>query len=753
MKIGNSVMFKFLVVVLCTSLVPLMGVTYANGAVELNGVPDDAIHIQTAVQLAGIGGEDSADKYYVLDNDIDIVDGWLAIDDFRGTFDGQGYSINNLYMLENSNSMFAGLFGLINVDGVTIKNVGVNMNSDGSNANFNFSYVGGLVGYIHGDATILNCYVTGDIITDSSYGSANAGGLIGCSNGDVTIMNCYVTGDITAVGAGSCAGGLIGSSGEVATIVNCYVTGNVTAISTATYRDASAYAGGLIGSSGDFVNLSNCYTTGDITTSVATDNAYAGGLIGRNSGNKVVDSCYRLAAQKIRGAIINDVGTPLLSASMKKQQSFIGWDFDTIWAIDSNTNNGYPHLRSSITSLEIDSNTNNAHTRLRDFITKSNVVHIQTAEELADIGGAKSADKHYVLDNDINLVGEWVPIYDFRGTFDGQGHSINNLYVLKSSKREQAGLFGQTSNVTIKNVGVNISSRGLTASGSAGGLIGQGGKVSIMNCYVVGDVTTNGDSVGGLIGWNWGASIKNCYVVGDVSAISTSYAGRVFAGGLIGYGSGGITVANSYVTGDIIATSSGYGSGNDYVCAGGFVGYSGYGGVAVENSYTTGDITATSTGTLPVYVGGLVGYSWIGEIAIKNSYTTGDISASGSFGTFAGGLASYSDSGIVTESCYHLSSQKISGDTINDAGKPLSYEEMHDQQSFVDWDFKTLWTIVPNTNEGYPYLLFTESEFISTQDLFGSFWVNVLLIAIVLIVVGAVFVVLKKRFAIKVNKT
>jgi hypothetical protein len=146
MQKNNIIVFlKFLVVVLSASLVaslvPLIGVVYADGTIDQNGVPADAVHIQTANELAGIGGEGSVgNRYFVLDNDIDLVDEWVPIDQFMGTFDGQGYSVNNLYVLENSRRENAGLFGTVRSGGV-IKNVGVNINSEGLTATF---FAGGL---------------------------------------------------------------------------------------------------------------------------------------------------------------------------------------------------------------------------------------------------------------------------------------------------------------------------------------------------------------------------------------------------------------------------------------------------------------------------------------------------------------------------------------------------------------------------------------------------------------------------------
>jgi len=126
---------------------------------------------------------------------------------------------------------------------------------------------------------------------------------------------------------------------------------------------------------------------------------------------------------------------------------------------------------------------------------------ITTAAQLAEIGGVQSAGKYYVLGNDINLVTEWVPINDFRGTFDGRGHVINNLYILESSNREYAGLFGEikASSVVIKNLGVNIYSKGINVS----------------SVFI--ESSPSGIFVGGLIGFSLNNNIvlENCYVKGE----------------------------------------------------------------------------------------------------------------------------------------------------------------------------------------------------------------------------------------------
>jgi hypothetical protein len=110
---------------------------------------------------------------YVLTADIDLSGAeWtpIGVDEnnaFTGTFDGQGYKIQNL-MITGSSYKYVGLFGYVHNG--TIKNVGmidtcidVTLDSD--------IYVGGIVG--HSDSSsIENCYNTGDVSSSSSYSSS-----------------------------------------------------------------------------------------------------------------------------------------------------------------------------------------------------------------------------------------------------------------------------------------------------------------------------------------------------------------------------------------------------------------------------------------------------------------------------------------------------------------------------------------------------------------------------------------------------
>ena len=66
-----------------------------------------------------------------------------------------------------------------------------------------------------------------------------------------------------------------------------------------------------------------------------------------------------------------------------------------------------------------------------------------------------NSDINAVLTNDINLENrEWESIKDFKGTFDGQGHSISNMKISCNGEDEKnnngKGLFASSSG-TIKN--------------------------------------------------------------------------------------------------------------------------------------------------------------------------------------------------------------------------------------------------------------------------------------------------------------
>jgi len=143
----------------------------------------------------------------------------------------------------------------------------------------------------------------------------------------------------------------------------------------------------------------------------------------------------------------------------------------------------------------------------------------------------------------------------FTGSYDGQGHTIDGLYIHRTSTN-YIGLFGYTNNATIENLGVtNVDVSGFEV---VGGLVGNDSYSTISNCFSTGAVNGPGNgTVGGLIGWHYtNSSASNCYSRCTVSGHKT-------IGGFVGNIQNAPTIDNCFSTGKP--------SGNQNV--GGFLGF------------------------------------------------------------------------------------------------------------------------------------------------------------------------------------
>ena len=216
---------------------------------------------------------------------------------FNGTYDGDGYSIRDLTITDDSQ---VGLFGV--TEGATITDVTL-VNATITATDTSFAYVGALVGAARSGTTITDSSVSGSVtssgmvvgglvgeagvgtvidgssstadVTASGLARALVGGLIGRNDptsGSVTITDSFATGDVSGGGQ---VGGLIGAVFAPATISRTYATGDVTGSVMGT-----TYGGGLIGQvttdDADITSVSESFASG----AVSVTNGYAGGLIG-----------------------------------------------------------------------------------------------------------------------------------------------------------------------------------------------------------------------------------------------------------------------------------------------------------------------------------------------------------------------------------------------------------------------------------------------------------------------------------------
>ena len=196
----------------------------------------------------------------------------------------------------------------------------------------------GIAGY-NGDYSVINnCYNTGNASVPSASFSY-AGGIAGYNDDHGAISDCYNTGGISA---STQVGGIVGYNRGF--ISNCYNTGSIS---------ASTYVGGIVGYNNGVI--SNCYNTGNVTASSPATNAYGGGIVGVSSG--MINNCYYLDAISQGVGNGTDTATKCTAEQMKQQATFIGFDFNTVWEIDSYRNYPYPQLKHNrqepIQSLEL----------------------------------------------------------------------------------------------------------------------------------------------------------------------------------------------------------------------------------------------------------------------------------------------------------------------------------------------------------------------------------------------------------------
>lgn len=522
-------------------------------------VDGDNTIIYTAKGLAWlVDAVDDDDNYYedktvTLANDINLSGKeWTPIGDFAGTFDGDENTISGLTINATDGDVDYGLFEYISTDAV-VQNVTVEGSITVNSDNGGESKVGGIIGESNG--TIKNCVsnVTIDITATGDYPDNYVGGIVGYI-GYGMIENSYATGDITVTGVDEIyAGGLVGYNYDQ--VKNCYATGDVTATG-----GAYNYIGGLIGSSYDTVE--NCYATGDIT---ATGNV--GGVVGY-LGEATLSDCYW--SGNAENGIGSGTGTNVVKftdsavlldalntwVDSQKDETLYTWKtgtdtpvFDALWAPPEKWEDQIEDVSNS-TDYKVDGDNTTIYTAkglawLADQVNNENNTY---------------EDETVTLANDIDISGkEWTPIGNnmkqFKGTFDGAGHTVTGLEIDTTSKGYY-GLFGYTdSSSAVKNLGVEGSiTADYDGSQYIGGIVGYN-KGTIKNCYTKVDLLSKGgsslDKVGGIVGYNEG-TVENCYATGNVTTNSS------LTGGIVGMNSNG-TLSDCYWSGN---ATNGIGSGS-----------------------------------------------------------------------------------------------------------------------------------------------------------------------------------------------
>ena len=286
----------------------------------------------------------------------------------------------------------------------------------------------------------------------------------------------------------------------------------------------------------------------------------------------------------------------------------------------------------------------------------------------------------------------WLPIGinddHFNTTFNGNGHTIANLYIHRLTDLDdpgQSGLFGMVGSSGIAQ-SIRLLNAQVTGTRWAGALAGKSHHGATISASATGRIETMGNGgglAGGLVGYNRG-NVTNSSFSGALlcsfdcqaggiaghhaGAMTESYANvelsagdNSYIGGLVGYGSpvsripGTGIIRNSHSSGRIsdgtTSTISGGLAGqfsgtidashSDAVVSGAVSGgLVGFNGSTISRSYATGNVSSEGRGR----AGGLTGDNYG---TIRASYATGEVS-----GRDAGGLTGWNERGRIISSYY-----------------------------------------------------------------------------------------------------
>ena len=260
------------------------------------------ISISTAEELANVAAEISngnADySNFMLGADIDLgepqtralVANWTPIGTpekpYKGIFDGNGYTIKNLSIVETEGKegkAYIGFFGY--AKDATIKNVtfeNVNLNIACLDIDHSQGHIGAVAGSLEGKSTIENVTVKGDIKVEATFDANGASRVAvvagGNSYGNVTMKNVHViANEGSYLKANNNVGALAGQLQGISVFENCSSNIDVTG--------KKFFAGGIIGLAAGNQTFINCHTTGDVAVTAgregrAHDQYRVGGIAG-----------------------------------------------------------------------------------------------------------------------------------------------------------------------------------------------------------------------------------------------------------------------------------------------------------------------------------------------------------------------------------------------------------------------------------------------------------------------------------------
>ena len=516
---------------------------------------------------------------------------------FCGTYDGNGFVIENLYV---QSSVTAGLFGA--TSGATLKNIGI-----ASGLMISNFYAGGIVA-IAANTTFVNCWNAATIIGGNrNTGTGGAGGIAGKATGTSKMYNCY---NVALVMNLNYAGAGLAHVDATVELKNNFNVGAVKFAfhqtelgeefkSSAIYRNAAMLTGAVNNYYSSNANVHSWNDASEKKTAAEFANGTVATALNGAAGADAVNTLGAVEGYTVSFTTPDGLGFPVITYSVgetvavsRVPHTKVNVNGETAsWSNKSelfatlipNDQGGLSGVGFGGT-VEID----NANDLLMLGLIMSSLnnpgdIKITTVKLTADID-MKDVDLPLIPKNDAGIP-YCTPLggacystsqnYGFRAaTFDGQNHTIYNWNVYSASVGDTgaSGLINYMAGGTVKNVNLANATvtrvndaydyyanpRSTKRASNVGLLVGTvNGATTIENCAVTGTVVYlnhanadgDKDSVGGLIGSANAAevvTINNSWSnVAVLMADSSSFNARA-----VGYATTAPTVSNVYYIAD-----------------------------------------------------------------------------------------------------------------------------------------------------------------------------------------------------------
>jgi hypothetical protein len=721
--------------------------------------------LSTDIDLAATSGWNSGEGFSPIGN-TDIP--------FTGSFDGNGFVLSNLY-INNPESNGSGLFGVLN--GANIRELGISnatLTAPGlagglagkANAGTTIEQcftsaeieisgsagesAGGLVGVAE-NSHIIDCYTKGSLTV--AINTNYAGGLCGrfskTSGQSATLSYSYSAMTID-YRSSSYQGGLLGSystSGTpLASIAELYWDTEVSMAptsagglgigkTTAQMKSQSTFAFDFVDNWGIAESVTYPYlrwqesslslppsvdlgTIFDLTASSAT----IGATINPNNNATTYNVKYGTSP----GVYPFSTTTKALAAGgapIGVNPIINGLAFLTTYyyrVVASNVEGSTESTEGVFTTLEPLTAPNGSGTAPDPYVITT-PGHVNWFSQ-----NSSSWNKVWTMGTSVNIAGlaalnngkGLTPIGNnskkFTGSFDGNGFTLSNLTIDNSDgELNEAGLFGYVDGATIENI--NLSNVNVSGVNYTAGLIGNGTKVTINNCFVSGQITASGQYVGGLAGRLIGDN--NSYtqlsnVEADIVIHTNSPTHYLHIGGLVGrieyydissilfeteiyVSENGHSLDDGYMGGafgSAISVNAEGASGTVVIEDTDTQGYDYYGGFAGSLSCAdylrNVDIVCNISGNGQQY-GGLSGFQLFAsstDVAIDNCSIAGSISGSQDIGGVFGYMKASSNSTGYIAHCTDITSAVDITTSLNHAGGGIGRIQYgYASYLFEDW--------------------------------------------------------------------